>query len=621
MLEELISSILNEARRKPRPPGYEEALRDSTRTAQSIADEFGFSQITVLNDRRDLGIVTGRELGPGGSARPRPPGYEEALRDTTRTNQSIANEFGLSVPTLIKDRGLLGIAGPGKGGMNKSRPRSQGYEEALRDTTRTDKSIGDEFGFSQPVVNRNRRELGIVTPRSLVSVGPGPRRPRPPGYEEALRDTERSAQSIADEFGFNAMTVFRDRNSLGISRSVRGIKRDRPPGYEEALRDTERSAQSIADEFELSFSTVFKDRKDQGIVTGRELTRNFGPPGYEEALRDTERSADSIADEFGVSKLRVLRDRSRSSIESKDAHATLEKIDQVSRSEQLPLPSLDPVVTSLKDQLADLEEPQDAPAPPQESFADRLERLEREWKDRIARIENLENELRDRLSKLGRPSQGGYRRPRPPGYEEALRDTTRSLQSIADEFGFSEATVHRERKELGVETGRELGPGGSHRARSPSYEEAIRDTTRSVQSIADEFGVSKAVPFRDRRRLGIVTGREFGPGGSARPRPAGYEEALRDTTMTSQSISDDFGVPESTVRKDRKVRGIVKSREFGSGRSARLQSPDYREESEQGSLTYDDVLWDLTRSDQQVADMFGVSPQRVRNDRSKLEIV
>jgi hypothetical protein len=259
------------------------------------------------------------------------------------------------------------------------------------------------------------------------------------------------------------------------------------------------------------------------------------PPGYEEALRDTERTNQSIADEFGVSEPTVRKDRKALGVEP-------------------------------------------------------------------------------------RPRGGPYnKKVRPPGYEEALRDTTRSIKRIAADFGLVSRTVHNDRIDRGIVTGRETGRPGSARPRPPGYEEALRDAEKTAQSIADEFGFESTTVYRDRADRGIVTGRELGPGGSARPRPPGYDEALRDTERSSRSIASQFGLAYVTVRKDRKDRGIVTGRELGPRASGSPQV--YEEDPEEEELTYDDVLWDLTRSDQQVANMFGVSPRKVANDRQRLGIL
>jgi hypothetical protein len=209
-------------------------------------------------------------------------------------------------------------------------------------------------------------------------------------------------------------------------------------------------------------------------------------------------------------------------------------------------------------------------------------------------------------------------KPRPPGYEEALRDTERTNQGIADDFGVSEPTVRKDRKALGVEPRPRGGPYNK-KMRPPGYEEALRDTTRSIKRIAADFGLVSRTVHNDRIDRGIVTGRETGRPGSARPRPPGYEEALRDAEKTAQSIADEFGFESTTVRRDRIKRGIVTGRELGPRASGSPQV--YEEDPEEEALTYDDVLWDLTRSDQQVADMFGVSPRKVADDRARLEIV
>jgi len=360
LLESLIREILSEGRQSiPRSPGYDEALRDTNRSQQSIADEFGLSRTAVLKDRRPLGIVTGLKGGPGKESRP--PSYDEALRDTSRSSYDVANEFGFNPATVASDRRDAGIVTGLIGGPPR-KVRTAEYEAAIRDATRTSKSIHDEFGIPLEIITNDRRVLGIETGLK----GGQPRRARPPGYEEALRDSSRSLQSVASEFGVSGPTVLRDRRALAIPASKDFERRQAislPDSYEEEMQSPAIQSMSIEDDFETSDAAAVGDKES----TGDDGRRRSRPPGYEEALRDVTRTHQEVADAFGFNLMMIRRDR---------------------------------------------------------------------------QALGLKMPLRDR--------SGRRRSARPPGYEEALQDVTRTHQEVADAFGFNIITVFRDRQAAGI---------------------------------------------------------------------------------------------------------------------------------------------------------------------------
>ncbi len=463
LLDSLIQEILREAYEKgPRSwaDAYQEDLRDTSLSSARLSQRYKVSTNTVNRDRRKLGIVTG--LKGGAPKESRPPGYDEALRDTNRSQQSIADEFGLSRTAVLKDRRSLSIVTGLKGGASKE-DRPPGYEEALRDTSRSSYDVANEFGFNPATVASDRREAGIVT----GLIGGPPRKVRTAEYEAAIRDATRTTKSIHDEFGIPLEIITNDRRVLGIETGLKGgqPRRARPPGYEEALRDSSRSLQSVASEFGVSGPTVLRDRRALSIPTskGVEGRQTISlPDSYEE---DPAISSMSIEDDSEISDTTIVSDR--------------------------------------------------------ESTGDT-----------------------------------GRRRPRSMGYDEALRDTTRTYNSIADEFGLNVRTIIRDRKAL------DLGPkprvGSKKSDRPPGYEEALRDTTRTLRDIGQEFDLSYTTVKNDRGDLGIETGRTSGF--AVRDRPQEYEEALRDTSRIAQSIADEFGFSVETVRRDRKDAGITVQR-------------------------------------------------------------
>lgn len=160
--------------------------------------------------------------------------------------------------------------------------------------------------------------------------------------------------------------------------------------------------------------------------------------------------------------------------------------------------------------------------------------------------------IREALEDPSRPyPQSHTYKIRPPGYEEALLDLKRAHSSIAAEFGFSSATVSNDRKKIGVflEPGRPGRPPGT--TRPAGYVEALRDTSRTLKSISAEFGLSLSAILKDRKALGIVTGREVGPEARDRARIPGYALALQDPSRSVRSIADEFGIDLQLIYNDR----------------------------------------------------------------------
>ena len=545
-------------------------------------------------------------LSEGRKLIPRPPGYEEALQDTTRSAKSVADEFGLSTVTVLKDKRTRGIVTNPKGFQEKQ--RLEGYEEALQDTTRSSKSVADEFGINPSTVNSDRRKIGAARPAVR------PRLERAAGYEEALRDTSRSQQSVADEFGFNAMTVFRDRKAAGIQMPRGGsVKSDRPPGYEDALHDETLSAREISKKFGISNTTVSSDRRDLGIIPGWQHDSGRGKaPGfqrvprsreYNQALLDIERSNLDISQEFGIHHATVARDREKIGSLSSHAQSIRKGQDRFANKEYVSAlreksrTSADisrefgyPYYSVHNDRLGiDLRDDSFAADPV--DFANIAGEEDPSEEDEDMGVEQQADVL----------APGSLSQRKLSSYEDALRDTSRSQKSVADEFGFSSGKVLKDRRAMGIVT--DL-TGGPKKSRPAGYDDAMRDTNRSSYDVASEFGINPSTVNSDRRQAGVVTGLIGGP--ARGHRSPEYEEAIRDVTRTLSSIHDEFGIPRDVITGDRAKLGIDTGR---AGGIARRQRPE----------GYDEAILDTTRSLKSIADEFGVSDVTVLRDRRRAQ--
>ena len=219
ILRNLISEILSEGRRLiPRPPGYEEAARDRSRTLSDVASEFGVSISTVSDDRRKQGNPFGEEAAElsalatpvstsspvqkgGRPIKEMPPEYYEMLGHAPVGK--IAEMFGVTDYKVSADMHRLEIPQFGKGRPAKQMP--QEYYDTLGKIP--DDEISKTFGAGKQKVVIDRARLGIP-PYSSGKLD------MPPEYYAILGKT--TDTEIADRFGVSRAKVSYDREVAGI---------------------------------------------------------------------------------------------------------------------------------------------------------------------------------------------------------------------------------------------------------------------------------------------------------------------------------------------------------------------------------------------------------------------
>jgi hypothetical protein len=76
----------------------------------------------IRRDRQALGLKMPLRDRPGRPRSARPPGYEEALQDVTRTHQEVADAFGFSFRTVSRDRQDAGIDMKMRGSKQRAMP-------------------------------------------------------------------------------------------------------------------------------------------------------------------------------------------------------------------------------------------------------------------------------------------------------------------------------------------------------------------------------------------------------------------------------------------------------------------------------------------------------------------
>ncbi len=262
LLESLIREILSESYSIPRPPGYEEALRDTERTNQSITDEFGISMKTVFRDRKARGITTGREKGPDSAGRQEMPGYEDALHDKNRSLRDIAAEFEISPAAVFNDRKARGI---------------------------------QQKGTSAPTYGRNPEKA--MRGGALV-------KEMPPEYYRMLGNAP--IKTIADLFGVSGVKVMADIKREGVPNFGKGRPpKKMPDEYYDLLGKM--SDLNLGTRFGVSVAKVIRDRLEAGIESYGESGPVDVPDEYYEALGNA--TDQEVADRFGVSSQKVMTDR------------------------------------------------------------------------------------------------------------------------------------------------------------------------------------------------------------------------------------------------------------------------------------------------------------------------
>jgi hypothetical protein len=219
ILLDLIREILNEGNKPiPRPPGYEEAVRDRSRTLSDVASAFGVSISTVSNDRRKLGNPFGEEAAKlaalatpvstsspvqkgGRPIKEMPPEYYEMLGRAPISK--IAEMFGVTDYKVSVDMHRLEIPQFGKGRPAKQMP--QEYYDTLGKVS--DDDVVKKFRVSNQKVATDRARLGIP-PYSSGKLD------MPPEYYAMLGKT--TDTEIADRFGVARQKVSHDREAAGI---------------------------------------------------------------------------------------------------------------------------------------------------------------------------------------------------------------------------------------------------------------------------------------------------------------------------------------------------------------------------------------------------------------------
>lgn len=271
-ISRLIRSILTEASKRPRPPGYEEALRDTSRSVASIARDFsesGINAVMVSKDRNAIGIRSPRARLPE-----RPEGYEEAIRDRSISANDIVARFGVSLSAVYMDRSRLGDVLP-----------HEAYAEDLAKTATP------------------------VSHTSKVQKGGRPVKEMPSEYYAMLGQAP--IRVIADTFGVSEAKVSADMYRLEIPQFGRGRPvKEMPQAYYDSLGKM--SDLDVSKAFNVTNAKVLHDRTRLGIAPYSAGTLDM-PEEYYAALgkaTDTE-----IADAFGVSRVKVSYDREKAGIE------------------------------------------------------------------------------------------------------------------------------------------------------------------------------------------------------------------------------------------------------------------------------------------------------------------
>jgi hypothetical protein len=221
ILRNLISEILSEGRRPiPRPPGYEEAVRDRSISANDIVARFGVSLSTVYMDRSRLGDVipheayaedlaktatpvshTSRVQKGGRPVKEMPPEYYEMLGHAPI--RVIQATFGVSDAKVSADMYRLEIPQFGRGRPVMQMP--QDYYDSLGKMP--DDDIVTTFNVSKTKVLNDRERLGIPSYSSGTL-------DMPEEYYAALGKA--TDQEIASAFGVSNTKVLYDRRKAGI---------------------------------------------------------------------------------------------------------------------------------------------------------------------------------------------------------------------------------------------------------------------------------------------------------------------------------------------------------------------------------------------------------------------
>lgn len=159
-------------------------------------------------------------------------------------------------------------------------------------------------------------------------------------------------------------------------------------------------------------------------------------------------------------------------------------------------------------------------------------------------------------------------------------------------------------------------------SRSPEYDEAIRDISRSGASIARDFGVSPMTVSRDRNAIGIMLPR----GRSRQERPEGYEEAIRDRTKSNVDISSELGISAELVSRDRSQLGDTVPHKAYADELETFASPvSHSSVVSKGGRSVKEMPSEYYAMLGQapvrvIADTFGVSQAKVSADMYRLEI-
>lgn len=205
---------------------------------------------------------------------PRPPGYDEAIRDRSIPTKDIAAKFGISAPNVYYDRSKLGDILP--------------HETYAEDLAKT----------ATPVSHTSR-----------VQKGGRPVKEMPSEYYAMLGQAP--VRVIADTFGVSETKVSADMYRLEIPQFGRGRPvKEMPQAYYDSLGKM--SDLDVVNAFNVSNSKVLHDRTRLGIAPYSAGALDM-PEEYYAALGKA--TDQEIASAFGVSRVKVSYDREASGIE------------------------------------------------------------------------------------------------------------------------------------------------------------------------------------------------------------------------------------------------------------------------------------------------------------------
>lgn len=201
-----------------------------------------------------------------------------------------------------------------------------------------------------------------------------------------------------------------------------------------------------------------------------------------------------------------------------------------------------------------------------------------------------------------------YSKKKQKAMAKAYGDNSRNLDDIADEFGVSRNTITRYGKKFNVKRLRHMPktrkagrttPSPYSEKKQKAMAEAYGDTSRNLDDIADEFGVSQKTIRKYATKYGFERDEMFNPRSLSKAVLDEIQDLYENTSITLQELAKKFNVGERTISRKMKKRGTSKNSKYNRKLT-----------SEQVDQLQSDYVNEVPVSD--IAEKYNVSTRTVR---------